>query len=224
MRDGYLSTQFSIDLDRLGLKSTRKVAVKQLDALEEALGAVADDASEARLTIKLDLEARAYIRAMYERASGKPLRCPDFEEVVQATTWLADPAQPDTAGDAFDTAGDVSPAGLLCLGEWKSGEIWVLDVAVKGGYVYLVTEKREVVPMFRGIGAFAQWAIANELWKRRIADGVDEVIDRLAELHLFKTMSHLREAGLVPPAFKPVKLFKPMRPVPTAIEAERKLA
>ncbi|MFI5300838.1 MAG: hypothetical protein ACHREM_22380, partial [Polyangiales bacterium] len=180
MRDGYLSTQFSTDLDRLGFKALRKVAGKQLDALQAALQEVADDTAEAKVPVVLDAEARAYIRAMYERSSGKPLRCPDFEEVVQGSTWLADPAFPDTVGDSFDTAGDIAPAGLLCLGEWKSGELWVLDVATKAGYVYLVDEKRAIVPMFRGVGEFAQWAVANELWKRRLADADDEVADRLA--------------------------------------------
>lgn len=220
MRDGYLSTQFSIDLDRLGFKANRKVAGKQLDALQAALQEVADDAAETKVPVVLDAEARAYIRAMYERASGKPARCPDFEEIVQGSTWLADPAFPDTAGDSFDTAGDVNPAGLLCLGEWKSGELWVLDVATKAGYVYLVDEKRQIVPMFRGIGEFAQWAVANELWKRRLADSDDEVVERLGELHLFKTVSYLREAGLVPSAFKPGKLFKPGKPEPTAFAHE----
>jgi hypothetical protein len=84
----------------------------------------------------------------------------------------------------------------------------------------LIDEKRTVVPMFRNVAEFAQWAVANELWKRRLADVDDEVADRLAELHLFKTVTYLREAGLVPHAFKPGKLFKPAKPEPTALVQE----
>src|SRR5687767_2510462 len=147
MATGYLSTQFAVDLDRLGHKPTRKINTKQLDELESALIDVADGESE----VVLDNDVRAYLRAMHERAQGNPKRAPDFEECVQGSTWLADPSVPNVAVDAFDTSGDVPPAGLLCLGEWKSGELWILDVAVKHGYVYLVTERREILPMFRSI-------------------------------------------------------------------------
>jgi len=211
MRDGYLSTQFATDLDRLGYKPTRKIPPKQLDALEESLRDLSDGESE----VVLDANVRTYVRLMHDRAQGNPLRAPDFEEVVQGSVWLADPTQPRSVGDSFDTSGDIPPAGLLCLGEWKSGEIWILDVAVKHGYVYLVTERREIVPIFRNVAEFAQWAVANELWKRRMAkDG--EVPERLGRLHWFRTLSHLREAGLVPPTFKP-KRFRPLRPVPTSL-------
>jgi hypothetical protein len=212
MRDGYLGTQFEKDLDRLGYKPSRKVATKQLDALEEALREVAEGDSP----VVLDHEARAYIRVMYERAQGNPLRAPDFEEVVQGSTWLCDPMDPEAAAESFDTSGDIPPAGLLCLGEWKSGELWLLDVAVKGGYVFLVTERREILPMFRSIAEFAQWMVANELWKRRLAKE-DEVPTRLGKLHFFRTVSFLREAGLVPQAFRP-KRFKPKSHLPTAME------
>ena len=74
--------------------------------------------------------------------------------------------------------------------------------------------------MFRNVGEFAQWAVANELWKRRIAkDG--EIPERLNKLHWFKTVSFLREAGLVPQAFRP-KRFKPKHPAPTALAAADK--
>ncbi len=212
MRDGYLGTQFEKDLDRLGFRPTRQIGTKHLDALEAALGDVADGESP----VVLDADARAYVRAMHERAQGHPLRAPDFEEVVQGSTWLADPLDPESAADAFDTGGDIAPAGLLCLGEWKSGELWLLDVAVKGGYVFLVTERREILPMFRSIGEFARWMVANELWKRRIAKD-DEVPQRLGKLHFFRTVSFLREAGLVPQAFRP-KRFKPKLSLPTAVE------
>lgn len=211
MPDPYLSQQFATDLDRLGFRATRKVTVAQLDALEAALVDLADGESE----VVLDPDARAYIRTMYERGQGNPVRTPDFEEVVQGSTWLADPADVKQVPRAFDTRGDIPPAGLLCLGEWKSGEIWLLDVAIKHGYVYLATERREILPMFRSIAEFARWAVANELWKRRIAkDG--EIPERLGKLHWFKTVSFLREAGLVPQAFRP-KRFKPKHPVPTAL-------
>lgn len=211
MPGAYLGTHFGADLDRLGFKATRKVPTAQLDALEAALREISEGESDALL----DPAARAYVRAMWERASGSPLRAPDFEEVVQNLTWLVDPAHPETLADAFDTDGDVPPAGLLCLGEWKSGEIWVLDVAVKHGYVFLIDEKRRIVPMFRGISEFAQWAVANELWKRRMAkDG--EVPDRLGKLHFFKTMGTLRDNGLLPQNFRP-KRFKPLHDMPTAL-------
>ena len=214
MRDSYLSTQFATDLDRLGFKVTRKITGKQLDALEAALREVAEDESE----VVLDAEARTYIRIMSERAQGNPPRAPDFEEVVQGSTWLIDPAHPETALEAFDTGGDIPVPGLLVLGEWKSGELWILDVAIKHGYVYLVTESRQIVPIFRGVGEFAQWAVANELWKRRLAkDG--ETPERLGRLHWFRTLSHLRENGLVPPTFRP-KRFKPLHHVPTALQRE----
>ncbi len=214
MRDSYLSTQFGADLDRLGWKATRKINKAQLDALEESLRELADGESE----VVLDNEARAFLRAMHERAQGRPLRAPDFEEVVQGGTWLVDPTEPATAGRAFDTSGDVPPAGLLCLGEWKSGELWILDVAIKHGYVFLVTERREVLPMFRNIGEFAQWAVANELWKRRIAkDG--EVPDRLGKLRWFRTLNVLRDNGLVPQTLRP-KRFKTLHDVPTALARE----
>jgi hypothetical protein len=212
MRDGYLGTQFEKDLDRLGFKPTRKITGKHLDALEAALAEIAEGESP----VVLDAEARAYVRVMHERAQGHPLRAPDFEEVVQGSTWLCDPTDPDSAAESFDTAGDVPPAGLLCLGEWKSGELWLLDVAVKGGYVYLVTERREILPMFRSVAEFAQWMVANELWKRRIAKD-DEVPTRLGKLHFFRTVSFLREAGLVPQAFRP-KRFKPKATLPTALD------
>ncbi len=209
---GYLSKQFAADLDRLGYKPTRKIASEQLDDLENALRELADDESE----VVLDLNARTYIGLMHERAIGNPKRAPDFEEVVQGSTWLADPTRPQEVSDAFDTGGDIAPAGLLCLGEWKSGELWLLDVAIKFGYVYLVTERREIIPIFRNVGEFAQWAVANELWKRRIAkDG--EVPARLAPIRFFRTVSFLREAGLVPQTFKP-KRFKPRHTIPTALD------
>lgn len=209
---GYLSSQFARDLDRLGFKPTRKISPQQLDQLEESLRDVADGEAE----VVLDLSARLYIRLMHERAQGNPRRAPDFEEVVQGSTWLADPTNPSEAGEAFDTGGDIPPAGLLCLGEWKSGELWLLDVAIKHGYVYLVTERREVVPMFRNIGEFAQWAVANELWKRRAAkDG--EVAERLGAIRFFKTVSYLREAGLVPQNFRP-KRWKPKHSIPVALD------
>ena len=214
MRDVYLSTQFGADLDRLGWKVTRKVPKAQLDALEASLTEVADGESE----VVLDLSARAYLRAMWERAQGRPPRVPDFEEVVQASTWLPDPADPRSAADSFDTSGDVAPAGLLCLGEWKSGELWVLDVAIRHGYVFLITERRAVLPIFRTIGEFAQWAVANELWKRRLArDG--EVDERLGALHVFRTLGVLRENGLVPPSFRP-KRFRPLHDIPTAFRRD----
>lgn len=209
---GYLSSQFAADLDRLGFKPTRKIPPPQLDALEEALRDVADGESE----VVLDQAARLYIRLMHERATGNPRRAPDFEEVVQGSTWLPDPTNPREAADAFDTGGDIPPAGLLCLGEWKSGELWLLDVAIKHGYVYLVTERREVVPMFRNLAEFAQWAVANELWKRRAAkDG--ELAERLGAIRFFKTVSFLREAGLVPQNFRP-KRWKPKFHIPTALD------
>jgi hypothetical protein len=209
---GYLSSQFAGDLNRLGFKATRKISPEQLDQLEEQLREIADDESE----VVLDQSARLYIRLMHERAAGNPRRAPDFEEVVQGSTWLADPTNPSEAADAFDTGGDIPPAGLLCLGEWKSGELWLLDVAVKHGYVYLVTERREIVPIFRGIGEFAQWAVANELWKRRAAkDG--ELAERLGAIRFFKTVSFLREAGLVPQNFRP-KRWKPKYHVPVALD------
>ncbi len=208
---GYLSTQFAADLDRLGYRPTRKITKEQLDALEQSLRDVAEDET----SVVLDANARLYVKIMHARAQGTPPRAPDFEEVVQGSTWLPDPANPSEADAAFDTGGDVPPAGLLCLGEWKSGEIWVLDVAAKFGYVYLVTERREIVPMFRNIGDFAQWAVANELWKRRLAKE-GEVPQRLSQIRFFRTVSFLREAGLVPPTFRP-KRFRPKKPVPTAI-------
>lgn len=211
MPDAYLGSQFGADLDRLGFEPTRKVPTAQLDALEAAMKELAEGVADPLL----DGHARAYVRAMWERASGSPLRAPDFEEVVQGMTWLVDPAQPESIESAFDTAGDVPPAGLLCLGEWRSGEIWVLDVAVKHGYVFLVDEKRKLVPIFRGISEFAQWAVANELWKRRTAkDG--EVPERLERLHFFKTMSVLRDNGLLPQNFRP-KRFKPLYELPVAL-------
>lgn len=209
---GYLSKQFAADLDRLGYKPTRKISPEQLDALEAALREVAEDESE----VVLDAATRQYIKVMHERAQGNPRRAPDFEEVVQGSTWIPDPANPDESAEAFDTGGDIAPAGILCLGEWKSGELWILDVAQKGGYVFLVTERREIVPMFKGIAEFAQWAVANELWKRRLAkDG--ELPQRFGALHWFRTISFLREAGLVPPNFRP-KRFKPKHDLPLAIE------
>lgn len=209
---GYLSSQFAADLDRLGFKPTRKIAPSTLDDLEASLREVADGESE----VVLDLSARLYIRIMHERASGKPRRAPDFEEVVQGSTWLADPTNPAEAAECFDTGGDVPPAGLLCLGEWKSGELWLLDTAVKHGYVYLVTERREVLPIFRNISDFAQWAVANELWKRRIArDG--ELAERLSAIRFFRSVSFLREAGLVPQNFRP-KRWKPKYTVPVALD------
>ena len=214
MRDSYLSTQFSDDLDRLGYKKTRKVSKEQVEALEGALRDVADGEAQ----VVLDLEARTYLRVLHGRAQGKPPRAPDFEEVVQGSTWLPDPADPRSAAKALDTSGDFPPGGLLCLGEWKSGEIWLLDVAIRHGYVFLVTERREVLPMFRGVGEFAQWAVANELWKRRLAkDG--EVPERLGRLHWFRTVGHLRENGLVPQSFRP-KRFKPAYLMPTALGRE----
>ena len=221
MPDTYLSQKFAADLDRLGAKATRKVTSAHLDALEAALLDVADGESP----VVLDSDARAYVRILHERAQPSTsgvaggARAPDFEEVVQGSTWLADPIAVGTdhrhLGRAFDTRGDVPVAGLLCLGEWKSGEMWVLDVAITHGYVYLVTERREVLPMFRCIGEFAQWAVANELWKRRLAkDG--ETPERLGAIRWFKTVSFLREAGLVPQAFRP-KRWKPKRPTPTAL-------
>ncbi len=211
MREGYLSTQFAGDLDRLGHKPTRKISPKQLEVMEAALR----DATDGESDVVLDADIRTYVRLMHERAQGNPARAPDFEEVVQGSVWLPDPMQPASVSDAFDTGGDVPPAGLLCLGEWKSGEMWILDVAVKHGYVYLVTERREIVPIFRNVSEFAQWAVANELWKRRLAkDG--EVPERLGRLHWFRTASFLREAGLIPQAFRP-KRFKPLRPVPTSL-------
>lgn len=217
---GYLSTQFAADLDRLGFKATRKIAPAQLDALEASLIEVADGDSP----VVLDAAARLYIRIMHERGAGNPRRAPDFEEVVQASTWLADPTNPEEVSECFDTGGDIPIPGLLCLGEWKSGELWLLDVAQKHGYVFLVTERREILPMFKGIGEFAQWAVANELWKRRIAKD-NEVPKRLGTLHWFKTVSFLREAGLVPPTFKP-KRFRPKHDAPHALvlAAEREQA
>jgi hypothetical protein len=211
MRDGYLATQFSADLDRLGYKATRKVATKQLDALEDALR----DAAEGDSPVVLDAETRTYLRVMHERAAGSPLRAPDFEEVVQGSTWLPDPLAPDVAAESFDTSGDVPPAGILCLGEWKSGEIWVLDVAIKHGYVFLIDEHRAIHPMFRTLAEFAQWAVANELWKRRLAKE-GEVPERLERLHFFKTLGVLRDNGLVPQSFRP-KRFKPAHLQPTAL-------
>jgi hypothetical protein len=212
MRDAYLSSQFATDLDRLGFAPTRKITTKQLDAVEEALRAVAEDDG---VPAVLDTDARTYIRIVHERASGSPLRAPDFEEVVQGSTWLVDPDDPTSIADAFDTSGDIPPSGILCLGEWKSGELWILDVAIKHGYVFLVTESREIVPMFRNISEFAQWMVANELWKRRLAkDG--EVPERLGRLHWFKTVAPLRENGLVPPNFRP-KRFKPLHHEPTGL-------
>jgi len=209
---GYLSSQFAADLDRLGFKPTRKIAPERLDGLEEALRDLAEEESE----VVLDQSARLYIRKMHERAAGNPRRAPDFEEVVQGSCWLADPTNPREVADAFDTSGDIPPAGLLCLGEWKSGELWILDVAVKHGYVYLVTERREIVPIFRSISDFAQWAVVNELWKRRLAkDG--EMAERLAQIRFFKTVSYLREAGLVPPNFRP-KRWKPKYHIPVALD------
>ncbi|MGZ3418823.1 MAG: hypothetical protein ACXVEF_08340 [Polyangiales bacterium] len=208
---GYLSTQFAADLDRLGYKATRKIKPEQLDALEASLTEVAEGDSP----VVLDVAARLYIRIMHERGQGTPRRAPDFEEVVQGSTWLPDPTNPEEASESFDTGGDIPPAGILCLGEWKSGELWILDVARKHGYVFLVTERREILPMFKGIAEFAQWAVANELWKRRIAkDG--EVPKRLGTLHWFKTVSFLREAGLVPPTFRP-KRFRPKHDAPHAL-------
>lgn len=209
---GYLSSQFAADLDRLGFKPTRKIAPTQLDVLEEALRALADDESD----VVLDLSTRLFVRLIHERASGNPRRAPDFEEVVQGSCWLADPMDPKQVDDAFDTGGDIPPAGLLCLGEWKSGEQWLLDIAIKQGYVYLVTERREVVPIFRNISDFARWAVANELWKRRMAkDG--ELTERLGQIRFFKTVSYLREAGLVPQQFRP-KRWRPRYAIPTALD------
>jgi hypothetical protein len=214
----YLSAQFAKDLDRLGFKPTRKIAPDQLDQLEEALRDVADGESE----VVLDQSARLYVRLMHERAQGNPRRAPDFEEVVQASTWIPDPMNPREAADCFDTGGDIPPAGLLCLGEWKSGELWLLDTAIKHGYVYLVTERREILPMFRNVAEFAQWAVANELWKRRMArDG--EVTERLTAIRFFRSVSFLREAGLVPPNFRP-KRWKPKYTTPIAIERGRAAA
>ncbi len=208
----YLSAQFAKDLDRLGFKATRKIAPDVLDALEEALRDVADGESE----VVLDSSARLYVRLMHERAQGNPRRAPDFEEVVQASTWLPDPTNPSEVAECFDTGGDIPQAGLLVLGEWKSGELWLLDTAIKHGYVYLVTERREILPMFRNIGEFAQWAVANELWKRRMGrDG--EVAERLAAIRFFRSMSFLREAGLVPQSFRP-KRWKPKYHTPTALD------
>ncbi|GAC1351875.1 MAG: hypothetical protein NVS3B20_21390 [Polyangiales bacterium] len=212
MREGYLSSKFEKDLDRLGFKPTRKITPQHLDDLEDALRELAEEESE----VVLDADTRTFVRIMHERAHGRPLRAPDFEEVVHGSTWLTDPTAPSTVAAAFDTSGDVPSPGLLCLGEWKSGEIWILDVAIKHGYVYLITERREILPIFRSLAEFAQWMVANELWKRRLAkDG--EVPDRLGRLHWFRTLSFLREAGLVPQAFKP-KRFKPLRPVPTPLQ------
>jgi hypothetical protein len=211
MGEAYLSTRFGADLDRIGFKRTRKIAGAQLDALQAALVDVAEGESDA----VLDASARIYVRAMSERASGSPPRAPDFDEVVQGMTWLADPAHPETLAGAFDTSGDVPPAGLLCLGECKSGEIWVLDVAIKHGYVFMIDENRKLVPMFRGVAEFAQWAVANELWKRRLArEG--ELDERLGRLRFFKTVAWLRDNGLVPSGFTPKK-FKPLHDLPTAM-------
>lgn len=208
----YLSAQFAKDLDRLGFKAARKIAPERLGELEEALREAADGESE----VVLDQSARLFVRIMHERAQGSPRRAPDFEEVVQASTWLPDPTNPSEASECFDTGGDIPPAGLLSLGEWKSGELWLLDVAVKHGYVYLVTERREVLPMFRNITEFAQWAVANELWKRRMArDG--EVAERLGQIRFFRSVSFLREAGLVPQSFRP-KRWKPKYTTPVALE------
>ncbi len=209
---GYLSSQFAADLDRLGFKPTRKIAPELLDGLEEALRELADGESE----VVLDQSVRLFIRKMHERAHGNPRRAPDFEEVVQGSCWLADPTNPGEVADCFDTGGDIPQAGLLCLGEWKSGELWILDCAVKLGYVYLVTERREIVPIFRNISDFAQWMVVNELWKRRLAkDG--ELAERLSKIRFFRTVSYLREAGLVPPNFRP-KRWKPKYDTPVAIE------
>lgn len=208
----YLSAQFAKDLDRLGFKATRKIAPERLGDLEEALREVADGESE----VVLDVSARLYVRIMHERAQGNPRRAPDFEEVVQASTWLPDPTNPSEAAECFDTGGDIPQAGLLVLGEWKSGELWLLDTAIKHGYVYLVTERREILPMFRNISDFAQWEVANELWKRRMGrEG--EVAERLGEIRFFRSVSFLREAGLVPQNFKP-KRWKPKFTTPTALE------
>ena len=211
MGEAYLSTQFGADLDRLGHKASRKVPGAHLDALEAALVDLGEGESDA----VLDGSARAYVRAMWERAGGSPVRAPDFEELVQGMTWLVDPAHPETLARAFDTSGDVSPAGLLCLGECKSGEIWVLDVAIKHGYVFMIDENRALVPMFRGVSELAQWAVANELWKRRLArEG--ELDERLGRLHFFKSVAWLRDNGLVPSSFQP-KRFKPLHELPTAL-------
>ena len=208
----YLSAQFAKDLDRLSYKATRKLAPDLLGGLEESLREVADGESE----VVLDQSARLFVRIMHERALGNPRRAPDFEEVVQGSTWLPDPSNPGEATECFDTGGDIPQAGLLSLGEWKSGELWLLDVAVKHGYVYLVTERREVLPMFRNVSEFAQWAVANELWKRRMArDG--ELAERLGAIRFFRSVSFLREAGLVPQNFKP-KRWKPKYTTPIALE------
>ena len=174
------------------------------------------DLADGESEVVLDQSARLYIRKMHERATGNPRRAPDFEEVVQGSCWLADPTNPSEVAESFDTSGDVPPAGLLCLGEWKSGELWVLDVAVKLGYVYLITERREIVPIFRNISDFAQWAVVNELWKRRLVkDG--ELAERLSQIRFFRTVSYLREAGLVPPNFRP-KRWKPKYHTPVALD------
>src|SRR4051812_13774053 len=115
---GYLSTQFAADLERLGFKATRKIAPTALDALEASLVEVAEGDSP----VVLDAAARLYIRILHERAAGNPRRAPDFEEVVQGSTWLADPTNPEEVAECFDTGGDIPIPGLLCLGEWKSGE------------------------------------------------------------------------------------------------------
>lgn len=213
MSHRYLPVQFEKDLRRLGMKPTRTISDSHLNALEKALAKF----TEGEQRIVLDEHARAYIRCMHERAIGVPLRAPDFEEVVQGSTWLADPTVPETAAKAFDTSGDISPTGLLCLGEWKSGEIWILDITIPHGYVYVITEDRRILPVFRSISEFAQWAVANELWKRRLLKTEEEIFERLNQLKFFKSVSFLREAGLVPPIFRP-KRFKPLYPLPHSLQ------
>ena len=79
-----------------------------------------------------------------------------------------------------------------------------------------IEERREIVPIFRNISDFAQWAVANELWKRRLAkDG--ELTERLSQIRFFKTVSFLREAGLVPQAFRP-KRWRPKYVTPVALD------
>ena len=99
---GYLSTQFSADLDRLGFKPTRKIKPEQLDLLEAALKEVA----EGDAPVVLDVAARLYIRIMSERGQGNPRRAPDFEEVVQGSTWLPDPMP------LFDDLDASAPGGI----------------------------------------------------------------------------------------------------------------
>ena len=210
MVDPYFTKQFGRDLDRLGYRVTRNVDPSALSGLQTALADIADGECE----IVLDSDARAFVAAMFERASGRHLRAPDFEEVVQGSVWLPDPNDANSAAKSVDNmGGDVSPIGLLPLGETKTGETWLLDVGRKAGYVYVVNEHHELLPIFKGIAQFAEWACVNELWKQhRAKEG--EVPRRLEKLRFFKSISFLREAGLIPQNFRP-KLFKPAHPLPS---------